>query len=88
MIVNNSSNINKQKRKFKQWLSTIPPISTNKKESLNNDCQRFHQYQQQQQKRMFKQWFSTIPPISTTNKESLNNDCQQFLQYQQTKKNV
>ena len=46
MIVNNSSNINKQKRMFKQWLSTIPPISTNKKESLNNDCQQFLQYQQ------------------------------------------
>ena len=45
MIVNNSSNINKQKRMFKQWLS-IPPISTNKKESLNNDCQQFLQYQQ------------------------------------------
>ena len=46
MIVNKSTNINKQKRKFKQWLSTIPPISTNKKESLNNDCQQFLQYQQ------------------------------------------
>jgi hypothetical protein len=30
----------------KQWLSTIPPISTNKKECLNNDCQQFLQYQQ------------------------------------------
>jgi hypothetical protein len=44
-IVDNH-NINKQKRMFKQWLSTIPPISTNKKECLNNDCQQFLQYQQ------------------------------------------
>ena len=60
----------------------------NKKECLNNDCQQFHQYQQQQQKRIFKQWFSTIPPISTTKKECLNNDCQQVHEYQQTKKKV
>ena len=46
MILNNSTNINNKKRMFKQWLSTSPRISTNKKESLNNDCQQFLQYQQ------------------------------------------
>ena len=43
-MVNNWWNINQQ-RKFKQWWSTIPEISTNK-ESLNSDGQQFHQYQQ------------------------------------------
>ena len=36
-------------RNFKQWWSTIPPISINylsPKESLNSDGQQFHQYQQ------------------------------------------
>jgi len=32
------------------------------KESLNNDGQQFHQYQQN--KRKFKQWWSTIPRIN------------------------
>ena len=71
------------------------------KESLNNDGQQFHQYQQR--KRSLKQWWSRIPPISTkqkkvetvmvdnsTNmnktKESLNSDGQQFHQYQQNKR--
>ena len=42
------------KRKFKQWWSTIPPISTKQKESLNSDGRQFHQYQQN--KRKIKQW--------------------------------
>ena len=43
-------------------------ININKtKESLNSDCQQFHQYQQN--KRKFKQWWSTIPPISTKQKK-------------------
>ena len=37
------------------------------KESLNNDGQQFHQYQQN--KRKFKQWWSTIPLISTKQKK-------------------
>ena len=41
-MVNNPTNINK--RLFKQWWSTIPPIST--KDSLNSDGQQSHQYQQ------------------------------------------
>ena len=41
MIVNNSSNINKQKRKFKQWLSTI-----SKQKWKFKQYQRFLQYQQ------------------------------------------
>ena len=49
MIVNNSSNINKQKESLsndcQQFLQ-----STNKKESLNNDCQQFLQYQQTKKK--------------------------------------
>jgi hypothetical protein len=67
------------KRKFKQWWSTIPPIS-NKQRNSNNDgrqfkhnqqnkrkfrqgCQHFHQYEQNTIK--FKEWWSTILPIST-----------------------
>ena len=38
-------------------------------ESLNNDGQEFHQYQQNKQSpltyRKFKQWWSRVPPIST-----------------------
>ena len=106
------------KRKIKQWWSTIPPIST-KQRNLNSDGQQFHQYEQieksrqwcqhflqyQSSKRKFKQWWSTIPPISrkqkkvetvmvdnSTNinktKESLSNDGQQFHQYQQNKRKV
>ena len=43
-MVNNSTNINQQ-RKFKQWWSTIVEISTNK-ESLNSDGQQLWKYQQ------------------------------------------
>jgi hypothetical protein len=42
------------KRKFKQWWSTIPPNINKAKESLNSDGQQFLQYQQK--KRKFKQW--------------------------------
>jgi predicted nucleic acid-binding Zn ribbon protein len=41
-----------QKRMYKQWFSTILPISTTTTKCLNNDCQQVHEYQQQQ-KRMF-----------------------------------
>ena len=37
-------------RKFKQWWSTIPPISTTKWISTSKQwCQQFHQYQQNEQ---------------------------------------
>ena len=60
-MVNNSTNINKTnnnlspKESFKQWWSTIPPISTKQtiishlKKALNSDGQQFHQYQQNKQ---------------------------------------
>jgi hypothetical protein len=38
------------------------------KESLNNDGQQFHQYQQNKRK-FIKQRWSTIPPISTKQKK-------------------
>jgi hypothetical protein len=56
-------------------LSTIPPISTNKKESLNNDCQQFLQYQQTKKK------VKTMIDNDSTNinnnnkKEYLSNVC-------------
>ena len=67
------------KRKFKQWWSTIPPISTKQKKLLavmvNNstnikktkeswNSDGRQFHQYQQKKRKFKQWWSTIPPIS------------------------
>ena len=55
------------KRKSKQWWSTIPPISIKQKNSINSDGQLFHKYQQN--KRKSKQWWSTIPPISTKQKK-------------------
>jgi hypothetical protein len=45
------------KRKFKQWWSTIPTIST-KQRNLNSDGQQFHQYQQIEKSR---KWWSTFP---------------------------
>jgi len=53
------------KRKFKQWWSTIPLIST-KQRNLNSDGQQFHQYEQIEKSR---QWWSTFPPISTKQKK-------------------
>ena len=78
------------KRKLKQWWSTIPPIST-KQRNLNSDGQQFHQYQQnkknlnsdcqhflqyKQTKRKFKQWWTTILPMSTKQKKTLSRDGQ------------
>ena len=72
------------KRKFKQWASTIPPISTKQKKvwtvSVNNstninktkenlNSERQQFHQYQQNKRKFEQWASTIPPISTKQKK-------------------
>ena len=72
------------KRKFEQWGSTIPPISTNQNKvwtvMVNNsfninktkECMNSdgRQFlQYQQTKRKFKQWWSTIPPISTNQKK-------------------
>ena len=37
------------KRKLKEWWSTIPPISTKQKKVKNSDGQQFHQYQQNKQ---------------------------------------
>ena len=70
----------KTKRKFEQWWSTIPPISTNQKKvwtvmvnnssNINKSKESLNSdgqqfYQYQQTKRKFKQWWSTILPIST-----------------------
>ena len=72
------------KRKFKQWWSTIPPISTKQKKvrtvmvnnsiNINKTKDNLHSdvqqfHQYQQNKRKFKQWWSTIPPISTKQKK-------------------
>ena len=72
------------KRKFEQWWSTIPPISTNQNKvwtvMVNNsfninktkECLNSdgQQFlQYQQTKRKFEQWWSTIPPISTNQKK-------------------
>ena len=72
------------KRKFKQWWSTIPPISTNQMKvlavmednstNINKPKESLNSYgqqfyQYQQNKRKFKQWWSTIPPISTNQKK-------------------
>ena len=72
------------KRKFKQWWSTIPPISTKQKKCLAvmvNNSTNINKtkeslnsddqqfHQYQQNKRKFKQWWSTIPPISTKQKK-------------------
>ena len=83
------------KRKFKQWGSTIPPISTKQKNFLavmvNNstnikktkeswNSDGRQFHQYQQNKRKFKQWWSTTPPKSTI---VLNSDGQQLHQSQQ-----
>jgi GTP-sensing pleiotropic transcriptional regulator CodY len=72
------------KRKFEQWWSTIPPISTNQKKvlavmvdnstNINKPKESLNSdgqqfYQYQQNKRKFEQWWSTIPPISTNQKK-------------------
>ena len=72
------------KRKFSQWWSTIPPISTKQKKvltvmvnnstNINKTKERFnidgHKFlQYQQTKRKFEQCWSTIPPISTNQKK-------------------
>ena len=72
------------KRKFKQWWSTIQPISTKQKKFLavmDNNSTNIKKtkeswnsdgrqfHQYQQNKRKFKQWWSTIPPISTKQKK-------------------
>jgi GTP-sensing pleiotropic transcriptional regulator CodY len=74
------------KRKFKQWWSTIPPISTNQKKVwtvmvnnstiINKPKESFNSdgqqfYQYQQTKRKILQWWSTILPISTNQKKVL-----------------
>ena len=74
------------KRKFEQWWSTIPPISTNQKKvlavmvdnstNINKPKESLNSdgqqfYQYQQNKRKFEQWWSTIPPISTNQKKVL-----------------
>ena len=72
------------KRKFKQWWSTIPPISTkqrkvetvmvNNSTNINKTKESLSSdgqqfLQYQKNKRKFKQWWFTIPPISTKQKK-------------------
>ena len=72
------------KRKFKQWWSTILPISTKQKKAwavmvynstkISKPKEGLNSdgqqfYQYQKTKRKFKQWWSTIPPISTKPKK-------------------
>jgi GTP-sensing pleiotropic transcriptional regulator CodY len=72
------------KRKFKQWWSTILPISTKQKKvwtvmvnnssNINKPKESFSSdgrkfYQYQQTKRKLKEWWSTILPISTNQKK-------------------
>ena len=72
------------KRKFKQWWSTIQPISTKQKKvktvmvnnstNINKTKESLNSegqqfYQYHQSKRKFKQWWSTILPISTKQKK-------------------
>jgi GTP-sensing pleiotropic transcriptional regulator CodY len=74
-----------RKRNFKQWWSTIPPISTKQKKvetvmvdnstNMNKTKESLKSdgqqfHQYQQSKRKFKQWWSTIPPISTKQKKT------------------
>ena len=71
------------KRKFEQWWSTIPPISTNQKKfwtvMVNNSFNII---------KTKKVWTVKVDNSSNINKpkESFNSDGQQFLQYQQTKR--
>jgi len=72
------------KRKFKQWWSTIPLISTKQKKvytvmvnnstNINKTKESLNNDSQQflqykQNIRKLKQWWSTIPPISTKQKK-------------------
>ena len=72
------------KRKFEQWWSTIPPISTKQKKvltvmvnnssNINKTKESFNSdglqfYQNHQTKRKFEQWWPTILPISTNQKK-------------------
>ena len=72
------------KRNFKQWWSTIPPISTKQKKietvmvdnstNINKTKESLNsdgqQFQQyRQNKKKFRPWWSTIPPISTKQKK-------------------
>ena len=74
----------KSKRKFKQWWSTIPLISTKQKKVETVMVNNFtyinktkeslindsQQFLQYKQNiRKLKQWWSTIPPISTKQKK-------------------
>ena len=74
------------KRKFSEWWSTIPPISTNQKKvfrvmvnnssNINKPKESLNSdgqqfLQYQQTKRKFSEWWSTIPPISTKQKKVL-----------------
>ena len=74
------------KRKFSEWWSTIPPISTKQKKvfrvmvnnssNINKPKQSLNSdgqqfLQYQQTKRKFSEWWSTIPPISTSQKKVL-----------------
>ena len=54
------------KRKFKQWWSTIPPIST-KQSKLKTVLVKISININKTEK--VKQWWSTIPPISTKQKK-------------------
>ena len=84
------------KRKLKQWWSTIPPIWTKQKKvetvmvdnstNINKTNESLnsdgqHFLQYQHTKRKFKQWWTTILPISTKQR-NLYSDGQHFLKYQ------
>ena len=89
------------KRKFEQWWSTIPQISTNQKKvltvmvnnstNINKPKESFNsdgqQFYQYQtyQKKVWTVLVNNSFNINTT-KEYLNSDGRQFLQYQQTKR--
>ena len=60
------------KRNFKQWWSTIPPISTKQKKV---ETVMVYNSTNINKTEKFKQWWSTIPPISTKQKY-LNSDGQ------------
>ena len=71
------------KRKFEQWWSTIPPISTNQNKVWT--VMATIPLISTKQKNV---WTVMVDNSSNINKpkESLNSDGQQFLQYQQTKR--
>jgi hypothetical protein len=74
------------KRKFKQWWSTMLPISAKQKKVKTVMCQQCYQYQQN--KRKLNSDVSTMLPISTKQKEVKTVMCQQCYQYQQNKRNL